>query len=506
MSYWKTNSKNSRTLDSFGLATNNSAHSSSPVEFFELEMGVVLDIVLDENHPIFQKGDKLHTKVDVDRWPADLEDKPALSSDKDLTWIGKALIRPLVSERLTDKDQLMWAYPLESNVSEYPLINETVALVTFGGKLYYTKKLNYHNWPNNNLDFEIETSTSGKGNNELFSNKPFTGKKESLTNFKGDSGAHGFAGKYFVANNKIRTIKRFEGDFLVESRFGQTIHLTAYDNNRSNDVGDSRYRDYKDGGNPMIIIRNRQRPLVKSGQKLVPHKKLPPIIGTDQEKNTGGYLEENINHDGSSIHITSGQTISQYVTTCYKKKFGDIPTLNGDQVVVNTDRLILSSRYGETLHFSKKQYSVVTDNVYSVDAHQEIVMTTDTKTVFNSPAIFLGKEDTNEPVLMGQTTVNWLYLLCTWLLTHTHFYIHSHKGAGKESPSQTQMPVEVAQLIALRDSLHTLLSRRVFVTGGGLSPGKDGATITDGTTPIKISTGTGAGVPGGFKGASFRPA
>lgn len=519
MPYWKQISKNSRTLESFGLATTHTSKGGSPTEFYELELGVVLDIILDENHPLFQSGKRYHSTIDPDRWPSDLEGKPALNTDKDLSWIGRALVRPLNSEKLTDKDQLLWAYPLESNLSEYPLINEQVVLATYDGKLYYTRKVNYHNWPNNNLDFAVEPDSSGRANTQLFSDNPLTGSKESLTNFKGDTGFHGYAGQYFVANNNIRTIKRFEGDFLIESRFGQTVHMTAYDANRANDSGDPHYKDYTNGGNPMIIIRNRQRPLVKVGQKLVPHKKLPPILGTAQEKNAGGYLEENINHDGSTIAITSGLTISKYVTTCYKKMFGDgeetakfqghtpfkTPTLNGDQIVINSDRLVLSSRYGETLHYSKKRYGVVTDSEYTVDAHQQIVFTSNTKTVINSPAIYLGEiDETNEPALLGQTTVSWLYELCNWLLEHTHTYHHSHVGAGKESPSTTQLPVQIQKLIALRDKLHTLMSRRVFVTGGGLAPGQNGGTITDGTPPVKISTGNGQGVPGGWKGANFR--
>ena len=78
----------------------------------------------------------------------------------------------------------------------------------------------------------------------------------------------------------------------------------------------------------------------------------------------------------------------------------------------------------------------------------------------------------NEPVLLGQTTVNWLYQLCNAMLAHTHWYKHLHTNAGQESPSTTQAPVELQPIIALRDSLHTLLSRRVFVTGGGLPPVK----------------------------------
>ena len=49
------------------------------------------------------------------------------------------------------------------------------------------------------------------------------------------------------------------------------------------------------------------------------------------------------------------------------------------------------------------------------------------------------------------------------------------------------------------------MSRRVFVTGGGLAPGKDGSKIKDGIDPVKIDTKSGSGVPGGFKGKNYRP-
>jgi len=529
MAYWKPISKNSRTLDSFSLATSrNSGNGSVPTEFYEMELGVVLDIVLDETHPIMNNGEKLHYGIDSDRWPADLSGNPAASGDKDFSWIGRALVRPLVSERLTNKDQLVWAYPLENNISEYPLINETVVLTIQGEKLYYSRKVNCHNWPNNALDFSLNSNSSGVQNTEMFTTNPLTGKKESVLKavtkdiLSKDTGYRGYAGKYFVANKNIRAIKRYEGDLAIESRHGQTIHLTAYDSNRANDSGVPNSRDYIDGGNPMILIRNRQRSLLREGQTLSLHNSPNPatITGTKAEKNVGGYLKEDINHDGSSIHITSGQTISGWVTTCYKKMFGmgeevakfdgkstfKYPILDGDQLVVNTDRIVLSARYNEMMQFSKKRFAIVTDNEYTIDAHQQIVLTTNTKTVINSPAIYLGEHDmTNEPVLLGQTTINWMYELCNWLLAHTHWYKHSHVDAGKESPSQTQTPVQVQQLIALRDKLHTLMSRRVFVTGGGLANGQNGGTITDGTDPTKINIGSGAGVPGGWKGKNYRP-
>jgi len=516
MSYWNTKGKNIPSIDSFGLG-GNSQTAVVGSEFYELEPAVVLDIVIDDKHPIFSRPTAAN-KVDIESWPEDLSGKPPLVNDLDYSWIGRALVRPLVSQKNTEKDKLVWAYPLENNISDYPLVNEVVVIVRYGTKIYYSRKLNSKNFPNNNLDFSINSQVSGQPNTEYGSpNAPFKGPK-STTKKDGGYGFEGVAGKYFIVNPKIRAIKRFEGDTVIESRFGQSIRFSTYTDNRQDDNG--KYTDYANGGgNPMILIRNRQRQLVEEGKQLKPHDALPAIEGTKQEKNAGGYLPENINHDGTSIHITSGKTISQWKTTCYKSMFGvseevgsfqgstgfKYPELSGDQMVIYTDRIIVGSRYGETFHYAKKRYAVVTDQEYTVDAHDQIVMTTNNKMVINSPAIYLGEYDvTGEPAMLGQTAVNWLYDLCEWLEKHTHWHKHSHKDAGKESPSKTQLPVELQALIALKNRLHTLLSRRVFITGGGFAPGKNGGNIKDGSQPIRINVSSGAGVPGGWKGANKR--
>lgn len=517
MPYWKASGKNISSLDSFGLGGVSKSPSIGS-EFYELEPAVVLDVVVDDSHAVFSM-DGAANKVDAESWPADLKNKKVLDSDLDYTWIGRALVRPIASQPTTQKDKLVWAYPLESNISEYPLINEVVVIVKYGERFYYSRKLNSRNLPNNNLDFGINYQLSGTENSELTDkNKPYEGPL-STTRKDGGLEYEGVAGRYFTANDRIRAVKRYEGDTVIESRFGQSIRFSTYDSNRDNDFG--KYADYAaGGGNPMILIRNRQRTLVEEGKNLQPPcDSLPPIQGTKQEKNVGGYLKEDVNHDGSSIHITSGKTITGWKPSCYKKMFGvgeevgafqgktdfEYPELSGDQIVIHTDRMIISSRYGETFHYAKKRYAVVTDQEYTVDAHDQIVMTTNNKTVINSPAIYLGEGDiTDEPALLGQTAVNWLYALCEWLEQHTHWYIHSHIDAGKESPSKTQLPVQLQQLIALKNTLHTLLSRRVFITGGGFAPGQNGETIKNGSNPVSINVSNGSGVPGGWKGANRR--
>ena len=346
-------------LDSISL-TKNQRSGGEKGEFYEIESAVVLDIILDKNHDYFKhKGFTVSDAV----WPVDVNGKKADPADPDFTWMGRALVRLIYSQRNLEKEDLVWALPLDSNLSEYPLLNETVGVICLLGQYYYTRKINSSNVPNTNANFKIEPATGGFKNTTESGNVSFTDSKtlgnrelkltpnEKKTEFQGPTsklkynggnGYEGALGRYFTFNPRIRSLKRREGDFILESRFGQSMRFGAYDDNRNNDKGHNSemggYRDYKGdgtkykvknveyeqgGGNPMILIRNRQRPLAKSGEVLKVYDNLPSVVGTSEEKNVGGYMLEDINNDGSSIHMTSGVTVSNFKTNCYKKMWGD---------------------------------------------------------------------------------------------------------------------------------------------------------------------------------------
>ena len=499
----------------------------------QYEPAIVLDIVLNDSHPMFKQG--LGNLISPPEQPVNFRGETPDEADPDYAAIGTALVRLCYSHAKFEKESLIWAVPLDSSMTSVPLLNEVVHVVKIFDKYYYTNKVNSKNGCNTSADFRYEQTYGKKTGNRSYSAVKLTGPisrfdSSAVTSLSGFSG---ILGNYFWFNKNIRNLRRFEGDTVVEGRFGQSIRMGAYDDNRKNDSGiHDNYVSGDDkfgGGNPMILMRNRQRPISQmTAQSLHPLlNSILPISDAIGEKNVCGYVLEDINNDGSSIHMTSGKTESTFKTTCYKKCFSrsqieeqprfspggstsfKMPVFNRDQIVINSDRLILSSRFGESLHFSKKRYSVITDSEYTVDAHDQIVLTTNKKTVINSPVIFLGEYDnTNEPALLGQTTVDWLYDLCIWLSKHTHWYNHSHPGAGAPSPNKTQVPVELVELRELASRLHSLLSRRVYLTGGGYAPGSNGGSITDGSNPVNISniqseTGV-VGVPGGWKGRSRR--
>lgn len=502
----------------FGLVTNQSVQKIREEDISSQWIpAIVLDIILSDEHPQFKKLSGVISSPKSQ--PPDYRGDSPSEEDLDYQSIGSVLVRFCSSHEKIEKENLIWARPIDTSHSKYPLLNEVVLVIKIFDKYYYTCSVNTTAMCNVSADFRYEP-TYGKKSHVVEEDKPIS-KLDSST--PSNPSFNGNLGDYFLFNKDIRFLRRYEGDVVVEGRFGNSIRLGAYDSNRKNDIPEQSTLDDKFGiGNPMVLIRNRQRPLSKISEQIV-HPLLPTIpsiSGSLNEKNVAGYILEDINHDGSSIQMTSGKTQSSFKTTCYKRVFSEnseeqpkysppgstsfkFPILDGDQIVINSDRLVLSSRQNESLFFSKKRFSFTTDSEFIVDSHDKIVLNTNVKTVINSPAIYLGQFDaTTEPALLGQTTVNWLYDLCNWLLSHTHWYKHSHVHSGEASPDKSQIPVEVARLIQLRDSLHKLLSRRVFLTGGGFEPGLDGNSIENGVSPTKIDVNTGNGVPGGWRGTN----
>ena len=505
-----------------------------------LKLAVVVDIILDENHPYFNKETNKYCATELkrvknDQIPINYKKEIPSEEDIDYSYIGRAKVRIINTDNKLDETRLKWAIPLHSGFTQYPLLNETVLVLQIGENLYYTNTFNFFNLSGVNASFNIESGMNKNGISAIpteyrLYSKDDTKEIETALNkrsylaspLKTSVFHSGFLGEKFILNPFIRTLKRNEGDTVIESRFGQSIKFSAYDNSDCDvDKVDGEKVNRKDGsytlpnvlkdsseggfGNPVITIRNRQRKLGGDSEQPGLHPKLNKIPKiSDYEKNYGGQIEEDINNDGSTIELSSGIRKTKWISTVYKSMFGvseeqpkfqpegsttfKYPDLDGDQIVVNSDRLIFSSRLGETFCYSKKRYAVVTDNEYTVDANDQIVFTTNNATTINSPQIFLGQwGETGEPAVLGQTLVDWLYELCDWLLEHTHWYHHTHPDTGDAQPPQTQIPVQILKLKILRDNLHKLLSRRVYVTGGGYAPGADGVKPDTGTISSNIS-------------------
>lgn len=178
------------------------------------------------------------------------------------------------------------AYPISGFIKHYPLVNEIVMLVTGGSdglnddyynqKLYYFSPYNLWNDSNHNAFPDLEDLS--KYLNEYKNNPKYAGSATQAPEYPL---GYTFREKY------IRNLQPFEGDIILQSRFGQSIRFgsTVALLKETNT-----WSEFGENGDPITIISNQQgnRPGSTKFETLV----------------------EDINRDGTSIYMTSTQQIN----------------------------------------------------------------------------------------------------------------------------------------------------------------------------------------------------
>ena len=247
-----------RDLEIQSLMTQRQIYTRKPegILFYELEPAVVIDVIRDETHPVFKKG-KEAPHVSNNEWPVGYNDIEHL----DYSWVGRIKARQINSQESVPVSELDWIIPLESGYVEYPLVNELVVVVEYMGSKYYSRRLNTRNFINNSADFRYEHKYGKNDGVTSTSSANLVGAKNKSNISPATSSYGSYLGKYFRANNKIRPLKHYEGDTVLESRFGSSVRFGCYVDNSAVDVGTAKgHGESYEGnyGNPMILIRNRQ--------------------------------------------------------------------------------------------------------------------------------------------------------------------------------------------------------------------------------------------------------
>jgi len=272
------------------------------------------------------------------------------------------------------------AFPFDKNNFTFPIKGETVIIIKIEDEAFY---LPYSNppYPNYREKAAMSAISDGTANEEVGSNtsamdmknNKFTGgtyTKNASTQGNENRGGYN-------VSEKIKFLQPKNGDTIISGRVGNTIRF-------------SEFHLTEDGKtpSPSIFIRNKQNPELDS-------------------KPIGTLIEEDINKDGTSIYITSGKVKVPFKETITKQKIGfkEYPTsdkLKGDQLFVNSDRIVLSAKASEFIMFGKGNTGVITDGRFTIDADKEIyahsnkdiILHTNKNIVLNSDAsgvIYIGK-------------------------------------------------------------------------------------------------------------------
>jgi hypothetical protein len=252
------------------------------------------------------------------------------------------------------------AYPIDESSNTLPLINETVEIFLITSTPFYRRVT--VKGPSLNTSALIVTGQSlAKGLSSGVNSKPLptidgidSYKNASVqTNSVSDSNSK--LGNQFKKET-IHRLRLFEGDTITQSRFGQSIRFSSYYNNSK--------KSY-----PITFLRN--------GESLETKDSLDETLT----------VLEDINKDGGTIFLGSGKFISEFIPGSvdrnkksnfrlkvwenkeiyaleqYPKK------LDGNQIIITSDRLILSSRVNELMLMSKGVLSLVADSYLSLDAY-----------------------------------------------------------------------------------------------------------------------------------------
>jgi hypothetical protein len=341
-------------------------------------VGIVISVVLNDS--------KLNNGVSVDGVEPTRTDL-----------VGSCKIRP-ITDAITPHEELRYYKPQDSNQIDLPLVGEMVELVRVGGTTYY-KRL-----PNSNINVgNAVENRDAKTYGDDDSSKTGDYKTTSTTGISNtNSNAQNREtklGEYFTPN-QVNPLLLYEGDKLIQSRFGQSIRFSGYNNPES---------EYS----PTTILRNRQN---------------------NTQVNFGSLIEEDINRDGSVIVLSSNKYkmnfqpglvddggSSDFKTTPIKAKLPK-EYVGFDQMLLNSERIIISSKSQEMLFFSKGNYGFISDGKFTIDNGQggadldfgdDVNITTDRNngnfTILTGTGnIFLNTTQKKERIVRGDTLVKLL--------------------------------------------------------------------------------------------------
>jgi len=274
-----------------------------------------------------------------------------------------------------------FARPLFPNQSAIPLKNEIVYVMTMPNSsiqenvnevdYYYFQSVNiwgstHHNAipnPINNNDTIPDSQTQDYQQTE-------TGNVRRVT----DGGTDIDLGDTFEEKLEVRNLLPYEGDYIYQGRWGNTIRLgsTVTDATIPNT-----WSNTGEDGDPIMILKNGQH---------------------DEDTEPWIPQVEDINTDLSSIYLTSTQTLPIDVASKNYNSYFSSPVatevFDSEQVVINSGRILFNAKSDNILLSSFDTINLNSLNSLNVDTP---------KTIIQSREIYLGDKYATEPVILGNT-------------------------------------------------------------------------------------------------------
>jgi hypothetical protein len=397
-------------LKSKGLFSSPKTQRNSAVRGNNLIFGRIKSIILDETHPRYEE----------------------LGG-----WNALGIIEfETVATPTTNTQVLPTAKPLDPTFKSLPLINEIVYILALPntdiGEFastktnYYINTVGIWNHPHHNAFPQNSNILPPSQQKDYVQTQ--LGSVRRVT----DQSTEIFLGKTFVERGDIHPLLPFEGDKIIEGRWGNSIRLGSTVKNTPNT-----WSSTGENGDPITIIRNGQGNQTDEGW-------VPTI--------------EDINNDDTSIYFTSTQKIPlEASSTSYSSYSSNPPTTPneyaGRQLILNSGRLVFNTTEDHLLLSSIKTVNINALNGFNVDSPQSVIQ---------SNSVLLGGINAVEPVLKGDTTINILVDLVNQLQALTiALQTVTPQGGPAVAAAATQL---VPKLASIATQLQTTTKSQVSKT------------------------------------------
>jgi hypothetical protein len=359
-------------------------------------------------------------------------------------WSALGVIEYELVSNPVASSKLSVAYPLNSNIKNYPLLEEIVyvlALPNTGiGENNSSQKSYYNNvavW--NHPHHNAYPTKSNKVQSSQ--NKSYDQTQAGSPSIISSNPVKANLGKTFIEKSSIHPLHPFEGDVIHEGRWGNSIRLGSTVKSTPNN-----WSSTGNNGDPITIIRNGQ------GERLI-----NPLTKEDITDQGWIPITEDINNDISSIYVTSTQNIplkaaSIDYTSYSKEKTPDSPNkYSGPQIILDSGRLLFNAWSDHILLSSAKSINLNSQESVNIDTK---------KFITQADNIYLGKEDlAKEPLLLGDTTAQLLRDLTSTIkeLATSLQFLQSLPVAVNQPATFPSLTIPCSKVLGILDSLNTQL-------------------------------------------------
>jgi len=303
---------------------------------------IVTDVILDFTHPEYT----LNAVSRKDKGFSEYINSKKQKKFSEVGYnVGTIQVRILRERNTISEELLEWAHPIDSTISEYPLIGEFVILHKIMDQFLYSTKVPIVRQLQENAMINLNRAISNRYSNTI--------QNAIKTQDELDLDSHRF-GNYFKPDNRVRQLKHFEGDTLIQGRMGNSIRF-----------GNSNVDPSSKGLAPNLILR--------AGQGKDLEENIP-------DKSPFGIILEDVNKDPSSIWLVSDQHIPFEPATTTNGSFNRsrIKTFEppaGASIIINSDKIILNAKKTDIMLFSNEEIYLSSFNRTSIDTDGSIMLT-----------------------------------------------------------------------------------------------------------------------------------